>query len=140
MWFDEVHVALQGVDVTFGPASCYGGVLIRSICPLDDPSALVEGSCKVVDRILKLTKKGSIVALVDGFPDEVPSIEDSGSSCLFVAPLPKEAMDTAAPLLLSSRVGLSLKRGAPDTHGPCVASWCSSGVSTLPLTACFVGT
>lgn len=53
----------KGLDLTFGyehlDEVVYGGILIRSICDLEN-NEVIEGPCKVVNKILEVNNKKSI--------------------------------------------------------------------------------
>ena len=112
---------MQGLDITFGPDSYFGGILLRTIAPIDGASKVVSGSCRVVEHILGLSSVRSIQALVakECRPgEEVPVVGPrDGTSRLFLAPrLPTRSAAASAPVVFTPRVGLSLKRAVVGSH------------------------
>src|SRR4030043_2151617 len=53
----------KGLDITFSKEG-YGGILIRAIKNVNT-GEYIDGPCKVVDKILDITKNSSIQNLVD---------------------------------------------------------------------------
>jgi hypothetical protein len=98
----------KGLDITFGRANAFGGILLRSAESLDDPLDRVEGPSLLVDRILRLTRAAHISDLVARFDLRIDS--PSGKSPLHLAP--SEPRDV--PVYRCARVGLLLKRGDLD--------------------------
>ena len=93
----------KGLDIAFGNAAAFGGILIRGIASGD--GALFDGPCVVVDHILAATRAPTIDALVGRFE---PTIDPAPRSPLWIElgePVPRAIYATA-------RVGLSLKRHA----------------------------
>lgn len=109
----------KGLDITFGSSEAFGGILIRSVEPIEraapahDPAgaaALIDGPCLVVDHILERTASRSIEELV-GRLDAGPMIARRDRR----SPLHVEL--DAGPgrgqaVYATPRIGLTLKKGA----------------------------
>ncbi|KAH3743865.1 hypothetical protein Pelo_14741 [Pelomyxa schiedti] len=104
----------KGMDLTFGPESAYGGILIRGLYDMVN-NTLLDGPCVCVDHILKLnscpsieafvTKEGTTVAFVDiGQP--------KAQRGLYIESHPNLASRDIQPLK-TPRVGLTLKNYSP---------------------------
>ena len=52
----------KGLDLTCGSVNSYGGILIRAI--QDNEGKIIEGPCRVVNKILELTKSANLLELV----------------------------------------------------------------------------
>lgn len=99
----------KGLDLAVGdgPAGVAGGLLLRAVRPLEGGTAgaVTEGSCLVVDRILKLCDKLSIAALVEGRS----AAELSAESTIGLHLRPAERKRTDA-VWAAPRVGLVPRR------------------------------
>ena len=104
----------KGVDITFGykdTKDVYGGILIRSILDIKN-NKLIEGSCKVVDYILKLCKHKNISDLTN---EKQLSVIKEENSILFLETnnnlkfLEDNDNFKQKQMFSSSRVGLTLK-------------------------------
>eukprot|EP00808_Paulinella_micropora_P023135 g19022.t1 len=121
----------KGLDISFGGAEsgngqhrAFGGVLVRSICPLSEgKQGLVEGPCKVVEHILHLCKEPDIASLVkhagpDAAPSLLPSnVLNSSADCpLYLAPAKAGMLSSVVVVPPGPRFGLTLKRVRPGVE------------------------
>lgn len=112
----------KGIDLTFGPPSARGGILLRSLSTPE--GRLVSGSSLCVDHLLARTGLGTVAALDRALgemddptrpvhlaprpPSELAAIVSPGSPGA-----PRSPFAGPAPLRVrSARVGLTLKRAA----------------------------
>jgi 3-methyladenine DNA glycosylase Mpg len=110
----------KGLDVTFGNDNAAGGILIRSVLPIDARSlsvaqqrkSLIQGPCCVVNRILELLDVDSVQALVDTvLGGNVARVDDVESQLRIET---RRADDDHFDVVRSARVGLNLtKRNVP---------------------------
>lgn len=104
----------KGLDITFGTiGKAYGGILIRSIENLEN-GEVIEGPCRVVDKILSCVNRKSIVTLVESkqFVLNVTDLKSilrlesiNSSNDINLQEKEKKRMIISSP-----RVGLTLKR------------------------------
>ena len=100
----------KGLDITIGDEKqSFGGILIRSIF-IPETKDYVEGPCRVVDKILSLSKSRNIEELVKGYQILPPHINVEGSSLRFVMNERRENVIYYGP-----RVGLTLS-GVSDRN------------------------
>ena len=101
--------SFKGLDLTFGPPSAFGGILIRGLEQQDGP--LFDGPSLCVDHLLRLNGVASVAALDAAIAGR--SLWDDSS------PLWLRWVDPPAdrPILRTARVGLSLKR-LRQSEGP----------------------
>lgn len=93
----------KGLDVTFGPADVYGGILIRSL--LTPTGELINGSSLCVEHLLAQTGHADVAALADAIGERSVDALDS--------PLRLRAVPQRERTIYSTaRVGLTLKRVA----------------------------
>lgn len=91
----------KGLDLTCGNENTYGGILIRAI--QNDKGEIIEGPCRVVNKILELTGCESILELVTSKLQN--NIEaDNPFLCLKASNFPEEF------IFRSPRIGLTLKK------------------------------
>ncbi len=93
----------KGLDLTFGPAGAFGGVLIRSV----RDGALTCGPCCCVETLLDLAGLDSVAELDEGRPAFDPR-----------ATLHLRASVRPAEILRTARVGLTLKRHVRGDERP----------------------
>ena len=103
----------KGLDLTFGydnKKNVYGGILIRSILEIES-NDLIEGSCKVVNHILKITEFESINDLVSaGLKDGNKTlIADESNNALYCKIDDKNILKNEH-VYSGPRVGLTLKK------------------------------
>lgn len=109
----------KGLDITFGNSNQYGGILIRSIQSVDNQE-VIEGPCKVVNRILELCQTNSIQELVKTISLDINQIDNLFLTCRLnhsilvenrIQELTILILPVVDPLKISKgpRVGLSLK-------------------------------
>jgi hypothetical protein len=92
----------KGLDLTCGSGTTYGGILIRSIVNLSN-GELTDGPCRVVNKILELTKCENIKELVcQKMSDDLSA--DNQILCL------KENKMEHKTIFRSPRIGLTLKK------------------------------
>lgn len=108
--------SFKGLDLACGDGggSVIAGLLLRSVRPLNNGVAgdVLEGPCLLVDRILELNGKPSIVAFVSGRRAAELSAEVTEGLCMKPATAPRSDKVWPAP-----RVGLVLrKHDAQKTH------------------------
>jgi len=97
----------KGLDITFGNGrDTYGGILIRAVIFGNE---YIEGPCKVVDKILELSKCDSINKLVDG--SSVPLSINNKDQIMYIEYLEKGREDM---MFSGPRVGLSLPKSRFD--------------------------
>jgi len=93
----------KGMDIAFGNAKVFGGILIRAIQSLEEPVQIIEGPCMCVDYILAQNGVQHITELVKNWNICVLKQDQSP---LFIVP----SNDlTKKPLFTTPRVGLTLK-------------------------------
>jgi 3-methyladenine DNA glycosylase Mpg len=97
----------KGLDIAFGTAEAFGGILLRGIEPLAAAGPLIDGPCNLVDHILAITASPSIAALVSRFD---ATIEDPtrGSPLHLVLDAHRRP---AQPIYATPRIGLTIKKG-----------------------------
>ncbi|MFV8750744.1 hypothetical protein ACNOYE_09355 [Nannocystaceae bacterium ST9] len=96
----------KGLDITFGPADAFGGILIRSLRTPE--GALICGSSLCVDHLLARSGHADVASLDAAIAGR--SI-DADASPLRLSPA---THDATLELWTTARVGLTLKRAA--TH------------------------
>lgn len=101
--------SFKGLDISFGPSSAFGGVLIRSISRIagtDESTGAdeVNGSCLCVERMLAVTKQPTVAAL-DGALGPCKVWEGAG-----ILQLARQNDLPVLPKVATARVGLTLKR------------------------------
>ncbi len=104
----------KGLDIAVGGSQRSAGILLRGIESVEDGER-VDGSCSVVDRILKLCAETRGIRTVAALAAEATTIDRSaapGGDPREPLALELCAPGTARPLFPSARVGLTLKRGA----------------------------
>ena len=101
--------SFKGLDLTFGSAGAYGGVLIRGIETAD--GSLVDGPSLCVDHLLEKTRCRTVAELDDAIGGRVAW---DSNNVLFL----DEASAASKPLLRSARVGLSLKKARAASDMP----------------------
>jgi hypothetical protein len=94
--------SFKGVDLTFGGAEAYGGVLIRAFEA--DDRALVDGPSLYVDYLLARTGKASVARLDEAMEGRPAWDPDNPLHLQWQSEM------TDRPILKTARVGLSLKR------------------------------
>jgi len=93
----------KGLDITFGPAEMFGGILIRSLLTPD--GELINGSSLCVEHLLARTGHGSVASLAAAVGDRSVVAADN--------PLRLRAIpERERTLHYTARVGLTLKRAA----------------------------
>jgi len=85
---------------------------VRGARALDGSGALLDGSCLVVDHILRLTGSTSIASLVGTFDISIDHPLDGASSPLYIAL--GSAAGERSRVFESGRVGLTLKKGPTE--------------------------
>jgi hypothetical protein len=103
----------KGLDITFRPTEVkygeenpvYGGILIRSVMGLID-GIIIEGPCRVVDRILALSSCPHILEFTKRNHNKHLDIDDETSQ-LYLKPKTNEYR--SIPHYSNPRVGLTLK-------------------------------
>jgi hypothetical protein len=97
----------KGMDLTFKTKlKSYSGILIRSLYDIENDK-LIEGSCKIMNEILKNVDINSVAELHKKLTDinnEIPFFDDN-QSILFL----KEVVMDHHDICASPRVGLTLK-------------------------------
>ncbi len=95
----------KGLDITCGDEKqIFGGILIRSIICGNE---MIEGPCKVVDKILELTKAGTIEQLTKQYNNLPPPVNQPDKPLRMVMTNQRNATIFSGP-----RVGLSLAKVA----------------------------
>lgn len=95
--------SFKGLDLSLGDGTATVGVLLRSV--VTPAGELIDGPCRLVDRLLKLTDSPTVAALDAELP----------GAAAMTAGMPvhfRVAADRGAEVLATARVGLSLKRAA----------------------------
>ena len=92
----------KGLDLTCGSDDSYGGILIRSIMDLSN-NKIIEGPCKIVEKILEITKCISIKDLVLNKMNNDISVHHP-LLCL------KDDQHSLQDIFRSPRIGLTLKK------------------------------
>lgn len=95
--------SFKGLDLTFGPAEAFGGVLIRSL----RGDELTCGPSKCVDLLLDLAGRGTVAEL-----DEGRHAFDPGAT------LHLRGSVRRVEILRTARVGLTLRHHAPGDERP----------------------
>lgn len=96
----------KGIDLTFGPAHAYGGILIRSL--RDASGRVICGSSLCVDHLLAQTGHASVAALAEALGER--TIDDPDNPLR----LSEGEGGATRAIYSSARVGLTLKR--VDAH------------------------
>ena len=102
--------SFKGLDLALGDGTAYFGILIRTVVAAD--GTVIDGPSLTVDHLLAQTKTARVAAL-DGVING-RSIWDTRSPLHVVEAAPPRA----APVYVSSRVGLSLKRAKGKADSP----------------------
>ena len=97
----------KGLDIAFGSAGAFGGILLRGIEAVAGSGSLIDGPCNLVDHILAITGSPSIAALVSrlGATIEDPTRRSPLHLALDAHPRP------AQPIYATPRIGLTIKKG-----------------------------
>lgn len=99
----------KGLDITFGPADVFGGILIRSL--LTPEGTLINGSSLCVDYLLERTGHADVAGLAAAVAEHDV---DSRASALHFRPTPART----TKIWTTARVGLTLKRAADHPSMP----------------------
>ena len=91
----------KGLDIAFGNADAFGGILIRGIERAD--GTLIDGPCLVVDHILETTEAATIDELVRRF--DLAIADQPRSPLAITLASPRQRTVYATP-----RIGLTFKR------------------------------
>ncbi|KAL1696280.1 hypothetical protein GGG16DRAFT_121114 [Schizophyllum commune] len=95
----------KGLDLTFGDADAYGGILLRSMKRLDS-SEVISGPSLLVDKIVALSGAADLVDLVEKkWAGDTSAFTPSG---LFLRPRDDMACTEHGVLCRTPRVGLDL--------------------------------
>jgi 3-methyladenine DNA glycosylase Mpg len=97
----------KGLDIAFGSAEAFGGILLRGIESLAGSGPLIDGPCNLVDHILASTASPSIATLVSRFDATIedPTRRSPLHLALDAHPRP------AQPIYATPRIGLTIKKG-----------------------------
>lgn len=93
----------KGLDITFGPAEVFGGILIRSLLTPD--GQLINGSSLCVEHLLVRTGHESVASLAEAVAERDVDAPDTLLRL-------RSTAARAVPIHYTARVGLTLKRVA----------------------------
>lgn len=108
----------KGLDIAFGAPDVAAGILIRGVERLDGDRALIDGPCMCVDHLLALTSSPSVQSLAESFDRSVDAPASGTSPSYLVV---SDSPHAAPGVFESTRVGLTLKRGASEARQRFVA-------------------
>lgn len=93
----------KGLDLTFGSETSHGGILLRSIMD-EKTNEIIEGPCKVVDKILDVCKSNTIKDLV------VERLKNNICANNPVLHIKQDVCRNMGNVFKSPRIGLTLKK------------------------------
>lgn len=103
----------KGLDLSCGAPGVYGGVLLRSV---EGPGGLVDGSCNVVDHLLRVGGFESVAALDEAIGGR--RADDPASPLRLDGIDGIDGMHGTDGILATARVGLTLKRAGGEPTMP----------------------